>query len=118
MSVESTDGGKWSCEYCTYKNYPSSLKCTMCRGAKPLLNEDIYRLRENIDTNELSNMNLLSLASGPCDITTNNASCDGKWICDVCTYLNSPKDLRCNQCRTTKATRTLDNINTTTGGIF
>lgn len=34
---------KWSCEYCTYENFPSSLKCTMCMGQKPLLNEDIYR---------------------------------------------------------------------------
>lgn len=34
---------KWSCEYCTYENFPSSLKCTMCMGQKPLLNEDIFR---------------------------------------------------------------------------
>lgn len=35
---------KWMCEYCTYMNYRSSMKCTMCAGLKPLLNEDIYRL--------------------------------------------------------------------------
>lgn len=35
---------KWVCEYCTFENYASSLKCTMCRGSKPLLNEDIFRL--------------------------------------------------------------------------
>lgn len=34
---------KWICEYCTYENYPQSLKCTMCKGQKPLLNEDIFR---------------------------------------------------------------------------
>jgi len=34
---------KWICEYCTYENYQSSLKCTMCKGQKPLLNEDIFR---------------------------------------------------------------------------
>lgn len=35
---------KWACEYCTYENFPSSLKCTMCRGPKPFVSEDIYRL--------------------------------------------------------------------------
>lgn len=34
---------KWMCEYCTYENFQSSLKCTMCKGHKPLLNEDIFR---------------------------------------------------------------------------
>lgn len=34
---------KWMCEYCTYENFQSSLKCTMCKGPKPLLNEDIFR---------------------------------------------------------------------------
>ena len=31
------EGGKkkWMCEYCTYSNWPSSMKCTMCRGNKP-----------------------------------------------------------------------------------
>ncbi|RZF43517.1 hypothetical protein LSTR_LSTR013041 [Laodelphax striatellus] len=37
---------KWTCEYCTFANFPSALKCTMCRGAKPLLNENIFRLRD------------------------------------------------------------------------
>ena len=51
---------KWTCEYCTYENWPSSLKCTMCRGAKPLLGEDIYRLRDPSPQRSGSNV-----ASGP-----------------------------------------------------
>ena len=27
---------KWLCEYCTYENWPSCTKCTMCRGSRPL----------------------------------------------------------------------------------
>ena len=27
---------KWMCDYCTYSNWPSSSKCTMCRGNKPV----------------------------------------------------------------------------------
>ncbi|XP_066151972.1 ubiquitin thioesterase trabid isoform X1 [Euwallacea fornicatus] len=33
---------KWACDYCTYENYPSAIKCTMCRGARPF--ENIYHL--------------------------------------------------------------------------
>ncbi|KAJ8391820.1 hypothetical protein AAFF_G00085920 [Aldrovandia affinis] len=28
-------GPKWSCEYCTYENWQSAVKCTMCRAARP-----------------------------------------------------------------------------------
>ncbi|CAH0556130.1 unnamed protein product [Brassicogethes aeneus] len=36
---------KWTCEYCTYENFPSSIKCTMCRGSRPFVSEDIYRIQ-------------------------------------------------------------------------
>lgn len=85
----------------------------MCRGAKPLLNEDIYRLRENISVNEISNMNLLSLATGPCDPILTNTAGVGKWMCEACTYTNSVKDHFCTQCRNVKPTISLDNVNTT-----
>ncbi|KAF7705665.1 hypothetical protein HF521_020951 [Silurus meridionalis] len=26
---------KWACEYCTYENWPSAIKCTMCRAQRP-----------------------------------------------------------------------------------
>lgn len=90
---------KWSCEYCTYKNFPSSLKCTMCRGPKPLLNEDIYRLHgSNTDINERElSTNLSGIAAGPCENRGN-----GKWSCEACTYLNLAKDHLCSQCGTPK----------------
>ncbi|XP_019877265.1 ubiquitin thioesterase trabid [Aethina tumida] len=59
---------KWSCEYCTYENYPSSLKCTMCRGAKPFVSEDIYRIHDDkLSSNEKFSSNI---AAGP--ITAND----------------------------------------------
>ena len=44
---EEEDGSKkkWMCEYCTYSNWQSSTKCTMCRGKKPVIlcsSENIY----------------------------------------------------------------------------
>ncbi|XP_051163965.1 ubiquitin thioesterase trabid [Leptopilina boulardi] len=95
---------KWTCEYCTYENWPSSLKCTMCRGAKPLLGEDIYRLRNPSPQRSCS-----SVASGPVPHSTDSYNVDtqncsqnvpsgGKWSCDMCTYLNYQNTPRCVQC--------------------
>ncbi|XP_043268995.1 ubiquitin thioesterase trabid [Venturia canescens] len=98
---------KWICEYCTYENWPSSLKCTMCRGTKPLLGEDIYRLRDPSPQRSSSNV-----ASGPVPHISNstdsynlspqnysqNLPSGGKWSCDSCTYLNYQNTSRCVQC--------------------
>ncbi|KAK9878143.1 hypothetical protein WA026_021158 [Henosepilachna vigintioctopunctata] len=77
---------KWSCEYCTYENYPSALKCTMCRGPRPFMSEDIYSLH---DIDDKSNT-----AAGPCD----NKSNRGKWQCQTCTFINPSKEQICGQC--------------------
>jgi len=100
---------KWTCEYCTYENWPSSLKCTMCRGAKPLLGEDIYRLRDPSPQRGSSNV-----ASGPVPqisptdnfISQNysqNLPSAGKWACNMCTYLNYQNATRCVQCGNRKS---------------
>ncbi|XP_059620749.1 ubiquitin thioesterase trabid-like [Phlebotomus argentipes] len=94
---------KWVCEYCTYANYPSAIKCTMCKGQKPLLSEDIFRLNPSpppaaalIESSalSLSNSNLTSAAGGP----STEARC--KWLCAMCTYQNWPRAQRCTQCHT------------------
>lgn len=90
---------KWNCEYCTYENWPSSVRCTMCRGKKPAFGEDIYRLRDE------SPSILGGLASGPSSQrdTRPKASSNGKWECSACTYLNWPRAMKCNECRTPRA---------------
>ena len=102
---------KWTCEYCTYENWPSSLKCTMCRGTKPLLGEDIYRLRDPSPQRSSSNV-----ASGPVAHSTTdsynlspqnysqNLPSGGKWSCEACTYLNYQNASRCVQCNNRKPT--------------
>lgn len=77
---------KWICEYCTYENYPSSLKCTMCRGPKPFVNEDIYRLHGDKISNDEKFSSTIGSAAGPLD---NNKSKCTKWPTESCTYLNS-----------------------------
>ncbi|KAL1449678.1 hypothetical protein WDU94_002163 [Cyamophila willieti] len=47
MSLSSEEKRKWKCKFCTYENFPSSIKCTMCREeqvASASLNNDIYQL--------------------------------------------------------------------------
>ncbi|XP_063239510.1 LOW QUALITY PROTEIN: ubiquitin thioesterase trabid-like [Bacillus rossius redtenbacheri] len=83
---------KWVCDYCTYANWPSAVKCTMCRGARPL--QEIYRLRDEPSTGP-------ALASGPSEgggAPPRSPPGDGKWGCRECTYLNWPRALKCLQC--------------------
>lgn len=86
---------KWTCEYCTYENYPSSIKCTMCRGPKPFVTEDIYRLHGK-DEKFTSNVSLSGSATGSCETKSKRR----KWSCETCTFVNSSKDQICIQCGT------------------
>ncbi|GJQ75890.1 putative zinc ion binding protein [Trypoxylus dichotomus] len=81
---------KWICEYCTYANFPSSIKCTMCRGPKPYASENIYKLNDE----KISNTNIIGSASGPCE----NKVGRNRWACEVCTFINSSKESLCTQC--------------------
>lgn len=111
---------KWACEICTYENWPSSLKCTMCRSKKPLLGEDIYKLREErqekdileIDTEgylESSNKN--RAIDGRRDVVVHGAramtpevlTTGSTWPCSFCTFLNSENLLNCLQCDTPRS---------------
>lgn len=102
---------KWICEYCTYENWPSSLKCTMCRGSKPLLGEDIYRLRDQnpqrSGSNDASGPVPLSSSTDLCNfslqnIHSQNVPSGGNWSCELCTYLNYNNAIRCIQCNSKK----------------
>lgn len=89
---------KWICEYCTYENFPLSLKCTMCKGQKPLLNEDIFRLSptQQLSTTKKSTSNLASGSS--VKSPTSESTSTPRWSCSVCTYWNLPHARRCLQC--------------------
>lgn len=66
----------------------------MCRGPKPFLNEDIFRLHGSDVSGERDiNTNLSGIASGPCETRSN-----GKWSCESCTYLNTSREQVCSQC--------------------
>uniref|UniRef100_A0A1B6IZ83 ubiquitinyl hydrolase 1 n=2 Tax=Proconiini TaxID=565685 RepID=A0A1B6IZ83_9HEMI len=100
-----SEAAKWVCEYCTYENYQSAMKCTMCRGSKPLLNEDIFRLREESPT---SGEDIFRASSGvgtspgcgpsPRDVRSQRDS----WHCEVCAHVNWGRAVECAECRTAR----------------
>jgi ubiquitin thioesterase ZRANB1 len=113
MSETSNEGNaqKWPCEYCTYENYPSAIKCTMCRALK--LNQIIDPTNNQVYSNTAvhNKLSKLSLLQGPgvicqlhVDSDETNASVDGKfWSCSECTYLNEWKLHQCSQCLSGRA---------------
>ncbi|XP_014010193.1 ubiquitin thioesterase Zranb1 [Salmo salar] len=111
-------GTKWACEYCTFENWPSAIKCTMCRAQRPsggaIITEEPFRSSPGLDTSRqweppsLSNSppkggsSLLicpdSSARPRVRIADAPETPSSKWSCHICTYLNWPRAIRCTQC--------------------
>lgn len=97
-----TSQSKWSCEYCTYENWPAAKKCTLCRAPRPLclINEDAHHVEQDI-------YKIAPLITSPDGANGSGSLSPGseprsKWTCHVCTYLNWPKAVKCTQCLTPK----------------
>ncbi|KAJ3608387.1 hypothetical protein NHX12_025434 [Muraenolepis orangiensis] len=113
---------KWVCDYCTYENWPSAIKCTMChaqRTSGPIITEESHTSGPGVDP---------AVGLGPLRTECGGGGGDGggdgsplicpdssarprvrpistteatsKWSCQVCTYLNWPRAIRCTQCLT------------------
>ncbi|XP_054264159.1 ubiquitin thioesterase trabid-like [Macrosteles quadrilineatus] len=92
---------KWVCEYCTYENFTAALKCTMCRGFKPLLNEDIYRLRDESPTSRDDVLRRpssggISPGCGPSPREPHKPR--ESWHCQVCSHVNWARAKECAEC--------------------
>ncbi|KAK1793374.1 hypothetical protein P4O66_011756, partial [Electrophorus voltai] len=99
---------KWSCEYCTYENWPSAIKCTMCRAQRPtapIITEEPFKSSSRLDshlcpTPEGSSVLICpdSSARPRVRIVDELPETTSKWSCHMCTYLNWPRAIRCTQC--------------------
>ncbi|XP_067928651.1 ubiquitin thioesterase zranb1-B-like [Watersipora subatra] len=85
---------KWDCEYCTYQNWDTAKKCTICSAQRPpkFITEspqcpDIYQVASLNDNNQSVQRR---------NVDTN------KWACPKCTYLNYLKAKKCTVCLTRK----------------
>lgn len=102
---------KWACDYCTYENWPSAIKCTMCRAQRlrgPIITEEPYKTSPDLDPSvewdpprTESGTSLLicpDSSARPRVRSASIAEIANKWSCQMCTYLNWPRAIRCTQC--------------------
>ncbi|XP_028331956.1 ubiquitin thioesterase ZRANB1 [Gouania willdenowi] len=102
---------KWACDYCTYENWPSAVKCTMCRAPRlrsPIIAEEPFKNRPDLDAGPEWDSSRTESGSGllicpdssarPRVRTASVAEIASKWSCQMCTYLNWPRAIRCTQC--------------------
>ncbi|NWV24345.1 ZRAN1 thioesterase, partial [Malurus elegans] len=110
-------GIKWACEYCTYENWPSAIKCTMCRAQRPsgtIITEDPFKsgssdISRDWDptSTEGGSSPLICPDSSARPRVKSSYSMESanKWSCHMCTYLNWPRAIRCTQCLSQRRTR-------------
>uniref|UniRef100_A0A8C4ZQA9 ubiquitinyl hydrolase 1 n=1 Tax=Gadus morhua TaxID=8049 RepID=A0A8C4ZQA9_GADMO len=113
-------GTKWACDYCTYENWPSAIKCTMCRAQRPslgpIITEEPFKSSPPLDavrhrwdpachSNSPPQGGVSSLLICPDSsarprvrIADVPETLPSKWSCHMCTYLNWPRAIRCTQC--------------------
>ncbi|KAI4880733.1 hypothetical protein NFI96_028876 [Prochilodus magdalenae] len=99
-------GVKWACEYCTYENWPSAIKCTMCRAQRPsgtIITEEPFKSCSILDPphGDSGGSSLLicpDSSARPRVRQTQSSESSTKWSCHMCTYLNWPRAVRCTQC--------------------
>ncbi|XP_056153239.1 ubiquitin thioesterase ZRANB1 [Lampris incognitus] len=102
---------KWPCDYCTFENWPSAIKCTMCRAPRsrgPIITAEPYKSSSNLESSlewdpprtEGSSSLLICPDSSarPRVRPANTTETTTKWSCHMCTYLNWPRAIRCTQC--------------------
>lgn len=102
---------KWVCDYCTYENWPSAIKCTMCRAQRsrgPIITEEPYKNSPDLDASLEWDSSRIESGSSllicpdssarPRVRSSSMAEIANKWSCQICTYLNWPRAIRCTQC--------------------
>ncbi|XP_054168682.1 ubiquitin thioesterase zranb1-like [Oppia nitens] len=91
--------GKWQCCRCTYHNYMKANKCTMCLDTR-------QSIQLIIDDNDHQNTSQhIYKKSSLSETMSDKNETNKKWWCDVCTFLNHYKSLKCSQCLTVRRVR-------------
>ncbi|KAK2866733.1 hypothetical protein Q7C36_002789 [Tachysurus vachellii] len=117
---------KWACEYCTYENWPSAIKCTMCRAQRrsaAIIDEQLNKFKSNSvcgdDDSETSSLIICPDSSArprvrPCrpsepsshasvshpneEYNDKNRLHAPRWSCTMCTYENWAETQSCVVC--------------------
>ncbi|KAI5606702.1 ubiquitin thioesterase ZRANB1, partial [Silurus asotus] len=109
---------KWACEYCTYENWPSAIKCTMCRAQRP--GSAIMDVSEHCGVSGTGGLIICPDSSArprmrplrPCepgdhasvshpdeDYNDKNRLHGPRWSCTMCTYENWAETRSCAVCK-------------------
>ncbi|XP_022080851.1 ubiquitin thioesterase Zranb1-like [Acanthaster planci] len=94
------DHKKWTCEYCTYNNWPSAIKCTLCQARRPV------QYISAPTSPEVPRRDLISRGTGTGTVPLILPGSDHrgplspavKWSCKHCTYMNWPQATKCALC--------------------
>ncbi|KAF4084749.1 hypothetical protein AMELA_G00109540 [Ameiurus melas] len=116
---------KWACEYCTYENWPSAVKCTMCRAQRPsaaIIDEELNEFQSNSvhgDDSGTSSLiicpdssarprvrplrpsepgNRASVSRPNEEYNDKNRLHAPRWSCTMCTYENWAETRSCAVC--------------------
>ena len=93
---------KWSCDYCTYHNWPTAVRCVMCRASKQ--GNSTHDKIDDADklSGELSRSSsdeIISPDEGAHHQPSRRKSAmDNKWTCLSCTFSNPSKSEKCVMC--------------------
>ena len=96
---------KWPCEYCTYLNWPTAIRCVMCRAVKPsnLAACDVIDDSGDGQLSRSSSDEIICPSEGAHQYPSKKKSAtDNKWPCPSCTYQNPSKSETCIICQERK----------------
>lgn len=91
---------KWACRNCTYENWPSAIKCTLCYAPRPSNVTPKTRKPAGISEHSGKKNELITNDHLICPSYDKNAQQPTvvKWYCQGCTYENWPKSSHCVMC--------------------
>ena len=99
---------RWDCPTCTYLNWTSSLKCSLCGCPRPVEvppKATIAKIKSHTQ-----NALCISKTSSSVEKTVSPfgggespSPVGDRWICSVCTYRNLPNTASCTMCRSPRA---------------
>ncbi|KAL1264897.1 hypothetical protein QQF64_005252, partial [Cirrhinus molitorella] len=93
----SEHSGKWSCQVCTYLNWPRAIRCTQCRS----LRQRVCGPAETPQTSGTGRRPAAAPPVDPCEEYNDRNRLNTRaqcWTCSACTYENWPKSPRCVVC--------------------
>lgn len=103
--AECSSSTKWPCSLCTYLNYETSLKCTVCLTARcfdvSLIIEEAASVSGFSNSSVIDDDTHFALS----DDFTSLIKSSEQWSCPSCTYLNCLRTKKCVQCYTNRPLR-------------